>query len=213
MFSVCFVLFATHNTNLHSQLNGLSYKSQYQSFSVAIQSIHLTYTCKLYMKTSVCVTSISVFKCTSLTNRTMTVSFFFNSNEFYTQSLKKKFTVFSFYQTSFLFNLMILIPFLASLIRHHRPSLCSWPIPATNTCPSGEKARLFTKPTYIKGKKPLLACWWVSFITCILKNKNQSLKKVIIFLCVDVQGRGGGWGSVQTPLSPIPPHPRYIQIY
>lgn len=84
-----------------------------------------------------------------------------NSNEFYAQSFPKKITVSSFNQTSFLFNLMILIPFLASLIRHHRPSLCSWPIPATNTCPSGEKARLFTKPTYIKGK---ITCMLVSFI-------------------------------------------------
>ncbi len=39
------------------------------------------------------------------------------------------------------------MPFLASGILFHLPSLCSWPTAATNLWPSSEKARPFTNPS------------------------------------------------------------------
>lgn len=47
---------------------------------------------------------------------------------------------------AFLFNEITRIRFAASFIRHHRPSLCSWPTAAINLSPLLVNAKLFTKP-------------------------------------------------------------------
>ena len=46
-------------------------------------------------------------------------------------------------------NGMTTIEFLALATLHHRPNLCSWPMPAINFLPSSANVRLFTNPAWI----------------------------------------------------------------
>lgn len=60
------------------------------------------------------------------------------------------------YQTCFFnvfFSLTITSEFVACLIFHQRPSLCSRPIAATNSLPSAENCRLFTVPVWNTNKR------------------------------------------------------------
>lgn len=50
------------------------------------------------------------------------------------------------------FNGMTCTTLRASLMRHQRPSRCSWPMAATRKRPSAVNSRLFTKPVCACGR-------------------------------------------------------------